>query len=77
MDFSSSPQVRLLNPIHDITKAIPCKSLNLSPPASYANYAGLTPGQQRVWMPPHSTNMVFKAITKSTLFFQQFGQLWW
>ena len=44
-------------------------SIYLDTAASYANYAGLAPGQQRVQMPPHSPNMVLEAITKSTLFF--------
>ena len=69
MDFPQFPISWITSPIHDITKAVPCKSLNLPTATSYANYAGLTPGQQRDWMPPHSPNMVLKAITKSTLFF--------
>ena len=44
-------------------------SIYLDTAASYANYAGLAPGQQRVRMPPHSPNMVLEAITKSTLLF--------
>ena len=41
--FPSFPQVRLLTPYMTLQKLYPA-SLNLSTAASYAIYAGLTPG---------------------------------
>ena len=49
MDFPSFPQVRLLTPYMTLQKLYPARvSIYLPTAASYVNYAGLTPGQQRV-----------------------------